>query len=122
MHFSFMYCFFVSHIISLSIIRSGCNHCQPLTMGSSYYGSSDEDEVEDNTFFKAGAINTESDFADQLHAMFTWEGALQFPNPVSTAIHRKEHKFVESEKVLVVLEPKIGASLATYKKISVSFW
>ena len=91
-------------------------------MGSSYYGSSDEDEVEDNTFFKAGAINTESDFADQLHEMFTWEGALQFPNPVSTAIHRKEHKFVESETVLVVLEPKIGASLATYKNISVSFW
>ena len=122
MRFSFMHCFFVSHNISLSIIRSGCNHCQPLTMGSSYYGSSDEDEVEDNTFFKAGAINNESQLADQMHAMFTWEGALQYPNPVGDAIHRKEHKFVESETVLVVLEPKIGASLATYKKLSVSFW
>ena len=117
MRFSFMHCFFVSHIISLSIIRSGCNHCQPLTMGSpTPPGSSDEDEVEVDTFFKPGAINNESQLADQMHAMFTWEGALQYPNPVGDAIHRKEHKFVESETVLVVLEPKIGASLATYNK------
>ena len=84
-------------------------------------GSSDEDEVEVDTFFKPGAINNESQLADQMHAMFTWEGALQYPNPVGDAIHRKEHKFVESETVLVVLEPKIGASLATYKKYLLAF-
>ena len=61
-------------------------------------------------YFQPGEFNTPSELADQMHAMFTWKGAINMSNPISEAIYRKQHAFLESEKVLVILDSEIGAA------------
>ena len=63
----------------------------------------------DEDYFQPGEFNTPSELADQMHAMFTWKGAMLGNNPIYEAIYRKQHAFVESEKTLVVLDSEIGA-------------
>jgi len=55
---------------------------------------------------------TTEELANQLHAMLTSPNGIMYPNPVNDAVvkHKEKFPFIESEKVLAILESDVGAT------------